>query len=347
LRLPSVLRSDDAVHGGTGADTPSMRPSQGRLPLKVLFVTNLYPTPEEPWLGCWVRDQGEDLATLGLDVDVLHFDGRPASLNYLRTAREIRRRVNRQGFDLIHAHYGLTGAAATFQRDVPVVTTFHGSDCNGAIPWQRYLSWVVARRSLPVFVSEEGRRMLGRPSAPVIPAGVDTELFTPLSRRAARRQLGWPEDRRYVLLPGSRSLLAKRADLFDAVLAEVQKVEPDLSGVALAGFSREQVALVLNAVDVVLMTSDREGSPVTVREALACNTPVVSVAVGDLRGVLAGLPGCGIFARDPRALARGVFDALAAGRHPDLRRRAERHSRRAVAERVVALYSSLVDGTIR
>jgi glycosyltransferase involved in cell wall biosynthesis len=157
----------------------------------------------------------------------------------------------------------------------------------------------------------------------------------------ARRRLGWEEDARYVLLPGARSLPAKRADLFDAVVTEVQKGVPTLKAVALEGFSREQAALVFNAVDVTLMTSDREGSPVTVRESLACLTPVVSVEVGDVTQVVADLPGCGIFPRQPTALARGVLDALAAERHPDLRRRAEQTSRRQVAERVAALYAAV------
>jgi teichuronic acid biosynthesis glycosyltransferase TuaC len=338
LRPPSFLhRTEKAGHVAAPPATPD------GWPFKVLFVTNLYPTAEEPWRGCWVRDQAEDLAALGVDLQVIHFDGRPDPLNYLRAAREVRRRIDRESFDLIHAHYGLTGAAASLQRRVPTVTTFHGSDCTGAIPWQRYLSWAVARLSFPVFVSAEGQRMLGCPSAPVVPAGVDTELFTPIPRHTARSRLGWAEDQQYVLLPGSRSIVSKRADLFDAVLTEAQKVEPDLSGIELAGFSREQVALVLNAVDVVLMTSDREGSPVTVREALACNTPVVSVDVGDLRDVLAGLPGCGVFPREPQALAQSVLEALATGRNPELRKRAERYSRSVVAERLVALYSSALD----
>jgi teichuronic acid biosynthesis glycosyltransferase TuaC len=340
-------KTEASISGRPQPATPAKRSSKHSLLARVLLVTNLYPTAEEPWRGCWVREQAEDLAALGLDLELIHFDGRPDPMNYLRTAGEIRRRVHRESFDLVHAHYGLTGAAAVFQREVPIVTTFHGSDCNGAIPWQRYLSWAVARRSFPIFVSKEGRRMLGCSSAPIIPAGVDTELFTPLERGTARRRLGWSEDRRYVLLPSSRAILSKRADLFDAVLSEAQRAEPDLAGVALTGFSREQVALVLNAVDVVLMTSDREGSPVTVREALACETPVVSVEVGDLHDVLAGLPGCGVFSREPRALARGVLDALGAARDPVLRRRAELHSRRAVAERIVAVYSSALDGRAR
>jgi teichuronic acid biosynthesis glycosyltransferase TuaC len=312
-------------------------------PLRVLVVTNMFPTPAEPWFGSFVRDQVDDLRSLGIDLCLLHFDGRRRALNYVDAAREIRRIVRKEHIDVVHAHYGLTGAVAVLQRRVPVVTTFHGGDFTGAVPWQRYVSWVVSRRSLPVFVSDEGRRSLRRRSAPVIPAGVDTELFRPVDRRDARRRLGWEKDGCYVLLPGSRSLPNKRADLFDAVVAEVGKAIPVVHGVALEGFSRDEAVLVLNAADVTLVTSDREGSPVTVRESLACRTPVVSVEVGDVRQVIADLPGCGIFPREARALAGGMLDALASGRDPALRRRAEETSRRKTAERLVALYAAVAD----
>jgi teichuronic acid biosynthesis glycosyltransferase TuaC len=301
----------------------------------------MFPTQAEPWFGTFVRDQVEDLRSLGIDLRLLHFDGRQRSLNYVGAARVLRRIVRERRFDVVHAHYGLTGAVAVLQRRVPVVTTFHGGDYTGAAPWQRYVSWVVSRRSLPIFVSQEGRSSLRRWSAPVIPAGVDTELFRPVDRQEARRRLGWQEDALYVLLPGRRSAPNKRADLFDAVVDEVRKAVTDVRAVALEGFSREEAALVLNAVDVTLMTSDREGSPLTVRESLACQTPVVSVEVGDVPQVVADLPGCGIHPRQPRALAQGILEAFGAERSPALRRRAERTSRRQVAERVAALYSAV------
>jgi glycosyltransferase involved in cell wall biosynthesis len=303
----------------------------------------MYPTAEEPWFGCFVREQVEDLISLGVDLRLLHFDGRGDPLNYFRAARRVRRIVSTEHYDLVHAHYGLTGAVAAFQNRVPTVTTFHGSDYSGEIRWQKYVSWIVARRSFPIVVSEEGRRLLMQPSAPVIPAGVDTELFAPIDRHEARRRLGWVEGGRYVLLPGSRSA-PKQPLLFDAALAEARKTVPDLRGVEFSGFSREQAALVFNAVDVTLMTSRREGSPVAVRESLACMTPVVSVPVGDVPKVLAGLPGCGIFPRKPQALGKGVVDALGADRSPALRRRAERYSRRRTAERLAAVYRSVAAG---
>jgi teichuronic acid biosynthesis glycosyltransferase TuaC len=309
-------------------------------PLRALVVTNMYPTTKEPWFGSFVRDQVEDLRGLGIDLSLLSFDGRNDAFNYMRAAVKVRRIVSQEDFDVIHAHYGLTGAVVALQRRVPVVTTFHGSDYNGQSWWQRYISWVVARRSFPVVVSEEGRRSLNCPAATVIPAGVDTQLFKPTDRQVARRKLGWTEEGKYVLFPGNRMNRRKRADLFDAVMTEVRKEAPGVQVKALEGFSRDQTALVLNAVDVTLMTSDREGSPVAVRESLACLTPVVSVEVGDVSDVLADLPGCGIFPREAPALARGVLDSLAAERHSDLRRRAEETSRRKVAKRVATLYAA-------
>jgi glycosyltransferase involved in cell wall biosynthesis len=307
--------------------------------MQVLAVTNMFPTPTEPWYGCFVKEQIDDLAALGVELDVLHFDGRSDRSAYLRAARETRARLRRRGYDLIHAHYGLTGAAAAFARPrVPLVTTFHGSDYAGPA-WQRAVSTAVARRSLPIVVSEAGRTRLFASAAKVIPMGVDTKLFTPVERRAARRALGWREESRYALLPGSRRNPAKGAALFDAAVESARARVPELVGVALEGLDRHEVALAFNAADVTVVASRNEGSPVTVRESLACTTPVVSVAVGDVPSVISGLPGCAVVPRDPLALADAICTALEAPRDPSLRARAETLSRAAIARRVLDVYA--------
>jgi teichuronic acid biosynthesis glycosyltransferase TuaC len=312
--------------------------------MRVLVVTNMFPTSLEPWFGSFVADQVDDLQALGFDMRVLHFDGRRDRLNYVRAARQVRSSVAREGVDLIHAHYGLTGALALTQRSIPVVTTLHGSDFTGAIPWQASVSWVVVRRCTPVFVSAEGARRLRCSGGLVIPVGVDAELFAPRDRAEARDALGWPADRRYVLLPGSRRALGKRPDLFDAAMREARRAAPDLESVSLEGFSRREAALVMNAIDVTLMTSDREGSPLAIKESLACMTPVVSVLVGDVPEVIAGLPGCAIVSREPTALANAVLASLESGRRPELRDRAQEFSRGRVAERISALYNAVARG---
>jgi teichuronic acid biosynthesis glycosyltransferase TuaC len=309
--------------------------------MRVLVFTNMWPTDDDPAFGCFVREQVEDLRQLGIQVRVLSFDARRDWRNYLRAAKEIRRVVADNGFDLVHAHYGLTGAVALAQTALPIVTTFHGAE-TGYVPWQGRVSWFVARRTYPVFVSDEGRQDLGRSDAPIIPAGVDTSLFTPHDREESRRALGWEVGARFALFPGRRTDLRKRPDLFDAAVREARTLHPDLLSVSLEGLGRQEVARVLNAVDVTVMTSDQEGSPVTVRESLACLTPVVSVSVGDVEAVLRRLPGCAIVPRDPGAIAKGIAAAIQSDRSPELRRRAELTSRSRIAERIAALYETVL-----
>lgn len=311
--------------------------------MRVLCFTNMYPTETEPWLGSFVRELVEDVRTLGVDVEVLAFDGRRRKRAYAEAALMLRRALRDGRFDLVHAHYGLTGMVALAQRSVPTIVTFHGSDTgNPHVKWQAWISWVVARRTTPVFVSRDGARRLGRPDSAVIPAGVDVELFQPRPAEDARRSLGWSVRGRIVLLPGARANLDKGATLFDSVVRELRRQVPDLTAVSLEGFSREHVVDVMSAVDVTLMTSVFEGSPVAAKESLACMTPVVSVPVGDMPELLAGLPGCAIAPRSPVALANAVLAAFEHSGDPALRQRAVQVSSARVAEQIVALYGSVV-----
>jgi glycosyltransferase involved in cell wall biosynthesis len=311
--------------------------------MSVLCLTNMYPTQDDPVAGCFVRELVEEVRALGLDVEVLAFDGRERKRAYAEAGVKLRRLLRNRRFDLIHAHYGLTGVLAIGQRSAPVVVTFHGSDTGDpSVPWQAWFSWFVARLATPVFVSRDGARRLGCLNADVIPAGVDIELFTPRPKAEARAALGWPENGRYALLPGARADPVKGARLFDSVVHEVRKRVIDLTPVSLEGFSRAQVAAVMNAVDVTIMTSEFEGSPVAIKESLACMTPVVSVPVGDVPQLLAGLRGCAVGPRDSVVLADAVLRALELGGDRALRQRVERFSCRRVAERTVTLYETVV-----
>jgi teichuronic acid biosynthesis glycosyltransferase TuaC len=196
-------------------------------------------------------------------------------------------------------------------------------------------------------VSEQGRRLLRALDAEVIPMGVDTQLFVPTDRSEARAALGWDPHARYALLAGSRQNRIKRADLFDAAVEVARVTTPHLRGVALEGFDRKGVVLALNAADVVVVASDHEGSPLTVREALACSTPVVSVDAGDVPSTIAGLSGCAVVARSPAALAEGIVRALVSERDDNLRSRAELTSRSAIAERIENLYARAVARGLR
>jgi glycosyltransferase involved in cell wall biosynthesis len=309
----------------------------------VLVLTNMYPTRAEPWLGCFVADQVEDLRRLGIDVTVLSFDARSKKREYLAAVTRLRRALRRDRYDVVHAHYGLSGAVACTQLNSATLTTFHGSDV--WIPWQRNVSRIVARRTHVIAVAPVVVTALGLRGAPVIPCAVDLDLFTPEDQARARRALGWRDDGVCVLFPASRAdgpkVGNKRADVFDAMVARLRRRAPDAFAVSLDGLSRREVALAMNAADVTVLTSMREGAPIAVKESLACGTPVVSTAVGDVPALIAGLPGCAVVARDPEALAGAVERAVEAGRSPRLRDAVAAFAREQVARKVLGVYETV------
>jgi teichuronic acid biosynthesis glycosyltransferase TuaC len=308
--------------------------------MNILVVTNMYPSDAEPWFGSFVKNEVAALRNLGLQIDVLQFDGRGDRAAYLRAISTVRAEARRRRPQLIHAHYGLTGAVAMFQRSAPVVTTFHGSDVFDI--WQRRISWVVARRTVPIFVSRAAAEILGLGRATVIPSAVDTERFVPADRTGARRELGWEEEGQIALFGGSRANPVKRVELFDAALALARERLPGLRSTSLEGLSRDAVAQVMNAADVTVLTSDWEGSPVVIKESLACNTPVVSVAVGDVADVLRGLPGCAV--TPPRAdeLAEAIVRCVTEPPSTELRRRALEYSTSKLVAETVRVYEQVL-----
>lgn len=312
--------------------------------MRLLVVTNMWPSEHEPSAGIFVKEQVDDLRAAGLEATVVAFDGREDAREYGRAVRRVRDALRTVRPDVVHAHYGLTGAVCILARARPLVTTFHGSD-TGYKPWQLRVSRRVARRCTTVVVDPSAAGRLRPREAPaVLPMGVDTGLFAPpASRDAVRARLGWDPLGTYVVFPGSRTARVKNHPLFEQALAALRRDVPGVTGVPLEGLTRPQVADVLGAADLTLMTSHFEGSPVTVRESLACGTPVVSVPVGDVAHQLAGLPGCAVADADPELLAAAAAAALA--RSPG---RAElaaavrgRTDRATIADRLLALYGEV------
>lgn len=297
--------------------------------VRVLTVTNMYPRPEWPGFGTFVRVQVESLRAAGVTMDVVHIATRRSRLNYLLGIRQVGRALDAQHFDLIHVHFGLCGLTTAWQRRCPVVISYCGSDIMH--PLNLRLSRWVARRAATIIVkSERLKRVLGDARAHVIPNGVDLSLFRPMDRQEARIRLGLDSQPRYVLFVGDYVGKLKRFDLVVAAVEQVRQSWPDsrVEIVPVYGEPFERVPLYMNAPDVLVLASEWEGSPNVVKEALACNLPVVAVDVGDVPQLLAGLAGCRIVERNAEGLARGLIEVLSNGRPSDSRARCKVCQRR-------------------
>jgi teichuronic acid biosynthesis glycosyltransferase TuaC len=283
--------------------------------LRVLTITNMYPTPERPAYGSFVEAQVSSLRRAGVGMDVHFIDGRRSKWEYVSAFATLRRRLARGGYDLVHAHYGFSGFyPIALASPLPLVTTFHGDDVMLGENLPRLKTFVrelVSRRADAVIVqSAEMKEILGLESARVIPMGVDLERFRPMDRSACRLAAGYAPDLRYALFPYDRSRRVKGFDLAAAAVALVTRINPAVRLRTVAGEPPERMPLHFNAADLLLFTSLREGSPTAVKEALACDLPIVATAAGDVAERIAGVAGCWLVERSADRVASAVLRVL-------------------------------------
>jgi glycosyltransferase involved in cell wall biosynthesis len=175
----------------------------------------------------------------------------------------------------------------------------------------------------------------------IVPNGVDFTRFVPMERVACQRRLEWSTERSHVLFPAPRSRGEKRYELAAQAVGLLEREGHEVELHALEGVSHDQVPIWLNAAHAVVLTSRREGSPNVVKEALACNVPVVSVDVGDVRERLAGIAGCFVTEPTPQDLAQKLARVLPGRTSVDGRTAIADLSLERVAEKLREIYGIL------
>ncbi len=329
--------------------------------MRVLYVTNMYPTDRHPASGVFVADQIDSLRRAGVTTDLLlapRLAGGP--LVYRELAARLRERTNRQSCDLIHVMYGgvMAEIVTRHMRDFPVVVSFCGSDLLGPardLKWIRALSVRygvhasrrAARRAKAIIVKSGGlatslNYRLDRDRAHVIPNGVDLDRFKPMSQDACREHLGWEWGTHNVLFAGSASNRWKRPGLAEAATAELRGRGVRVRLRMMSGLPHDQVPTWLNASDLMLLTSIHEGSPNILKEALACGVPCVSVDVGDAATRLAP-PRAGRLAKPtPLDLAEKIGEVLGWPRHSEAIEGIQELSMERIAARIVSVYEQVL-----
>lgn len=323
---------------------------------RVLVATNMYPSEADPARGAFVAAQVEALRALGTPVDVFHVRGDRRAINYARAIGSLRRAVRAFEADLVYAFYGLTGWVALWQP-APIVLSLAGddilgtSDGRGGVTLRSRVGivlsqWAAQRASAVCVQSEEMRRRLWgtnlRRRAQVVPYGVDHTRFTPGSRQEARARLGFPADPPIVIFPNTPQEPRKRLPLAESAMLLVQREFPTSVLHVVTGVSHAQMPDYYRAADCCLLTSEWEGSPNVVKEALLSGLPVVSTDVGDVRWWVELSAASCIAAATPANLADAVCRVLREPRRESPERFVQAFSSRAIAGRMLSIFNDVV-----
>lgn len=253
----------------------------------------MWPSINQAEFGIFVKEQVEGVKKYNpkVNFEVFFINGRKSSLNYLISIFKLNFYLIFNRIDLIHIHFGLSGVFSLVNPFIkcPIVTTMHGSDLNnqGSSSLINWISRKVAHRSDEVILVN--KLMLAKlpnikSKVSILPCGIDTNFFSPLKKIRTDRievQIGFPS---------SKERFVKNYPLFVEIISLLEKIyQLKIRIVEFTNKSRSEIHQSLNEIDLLLMTSLSEGSPQIIKEALCCNTPIVSTNVGDVSNLLKGV----------------------------------------------------------
>lgn len=325
-------------------------------PLRVLQLTNMYPSAERPNWGVFVRSQIDSLAACGVASDVIEIEGWRARSHYLRAMVALPLRVRAADYDLLHIHFGWNLFSCLGVRGLPMVVSFCGSDRWGHVheggrrdPATRLLAALArqaAHRAQAIVVKSPDMATgfgSAKTRVEVIANGLDFEFFTPGPVAAARQQLGWPAERQILLFPANPEDPRKNFALARAVEARLLAQGRPVTLVWLYGRPQAEILAAMRGADVLLSCSHQEGSPNTVKEAMALNLPVVATPVGDCAERLRGCRPGAVVAGEVETFTAAVADVLDARQRSNGRSLATALDIGGTAQRLVGVYRRAIE----
>jgi glycosyltransferase involved in cell wall biosynthesis len=326
----------------------------------VFMVRNCELKDGVPQIPAFLEHKIEYLRNAGVEEFIGVVDDRTSIRGILRNIRRLKSEIIRYQPGLVHAEYGsITAAIACFIKgQVPLVVSFCGDDIlgtpNPGLVWRvrerlaRAIGLWAARRATAIVVKSNNLLQALpetiRSRATILPEGVNLNLFKPMPRDACRARLGWSMRKVVLFNAGYKgNQKVKNLDLARETLHRLTESFPDALLKTVSDASSEDVRLLLNAADCLLVTSFHEGSPNIVKEAMACNLPVVSVPCGDVTERLAKTYPGGVYPYDASALAEAIGEVFRAGRRSNGRDQivAQGMTTAGVAARLIELYEEV------
>ena len=292
----------------------------------------------------FVREQGEALQQLGCEVEYYAVVGKGMK-GYWHNVKPLHKQIREFKPDIIHAHYGLCGMVAVLatRKEMPVVVTCHNGET--LTQYGNIITSLALRKAdYTICVAQHiYDKLYLKPKRYCIqPCGIDLQDLPLTDKQAAMKEMGLPKEKVNILFGGSFANARKNAPLAKAAIALLQR--DDINLIEMKDFNRHQVAMMLNGCDMLLLPTKSEGSPQVLKEAMACNCPIVATDVADIAFLLEGVTNSYVTTFDPKDVADKIQRVIDCGERTNGRKRIEelKLDNPQVAETILGIYKSVL-----
>lgn len=308
--------------------------------MKILIVANFNDGVFSPF----VIEQTEALKKEGCEIDFYGIVGK-GFWGYYSNRGAYLKKIDEFKPDLIHAHYGLSGMLAVLQNKVPVVITFHNGETHTFVG--NLISSIAAQRAKHVvYVAEHIRQLcyMKAKNYTIIPCGINLSDCNITPFEEARKKLGFDKNKKYILFGGAFDNLRKNFPLLKAGI-DLLPNKDDIVCLEMKGLSRAECTLKMCGCDLFALPTKSEGSPQALKEAMACNCPIIATDVADIKHLLGDVEGHYVCSFDPKDVASKVAKALEFGKRTNGRERITTLglTNDLVAKKLVVIYKNLLE----
>ncbi|MGO8877948.1 MAG: glycosyltransferase [Desulfomonilaceae bacterium] len=319
---------------------------------KILFVTP-YVGIDTPQTLPFAKLLMAAMSDLGIEVMNLPVSKTVNPLRIIEQIKSLRRLIRTFKPQIVVASYGTyTGLLVAIFSQGPKVVIYRGSDLNPqpsmpkAYRFAQHTASHIASFLVDgiICVSNELLKRLWVTNKPcaIIPDPTNLGLFQPLCREDCRIKLGWDADSAIAVFFGFGGRKEKRTDLATIIQNKILTSGSNVELKIIFEAPLSQMPVYLNAADCLLFLSDSEGSPNLIRDACACNLPIVSVRVGDVDDVLKSVTPSKIVQRDVDAITEQVINIAKLRTRSNGREHVMQYGKEIITRKHIEFYSSFL-----
>ncbi|WP_103865754.1 glycosyltransferase family 4 protein [Aquimarina sp. I32.4] len=305
--------------------------------MKILFISS---GNAKNGISPIIKNQGQSLIDLGHQVVFYGIKGKGIK-GYFSNIFKLKKFLKNKEFDCIHAHYSLSAMVAALSGAKPLVVSLMGSDVKESRFFKYLIIFFNSFFWKKVIVkSKDMQKASGLDEVYVIPNGVDVKKFKPYTKVEALKITQWNSQKKHILFAANPARFEKNFILAEAAFELLQESEFELH--TLVDIPNDLMPYYFNSADVVLLTSLWEGSPNVIKEAMACNSKIVAVDVGDIRKVIADTKGCFVTGFTPQEIADRIQEASSLEQKTTGRDTINHLTSETIAHQLIKVYKSAI-----